>query len=459
MPGINDTSNGNLFFNKILQKEPVAQIFKKDNMAEAMTGGIPKIKAWGLTNEFMIYMGNTYQSITINDSYLTRPQGGGRTDVRATITPIIQAARFRINKPEYDRLMKLPSAEMFQNVDRLQTDFAAQAGHDIERAIMGKNDGRICRVIPQGTNNSADLKAYCDDGTTLLPADHIAWQHIQANKIYQLIDYTTSAETVGGYVASYSSGAVYFGISSVTPSTGVITCKTATQSPIQGGTATAFTYHATLASNHVYYLADFSPVQIVSSASAAVAIRPDGLLNMVSDAAGYLTTAPNSSSTGASITNTTAGYELWRTIKVAATGQDLSQVLFDQMSGGCTGTPNLIVCDPAVLSQAFKNETSKKYYFEDTHATLGFPVLMYHNGDNTFRVKTSKYLRGTGAVYMIDTNHIKGLGTILQPEFEFNSLMWDPTTAYYWNDMWYAANFYTDMRSAHTYATGLTQAY
>lgn len=456
MAGINETSNANIFFNKILQKDPIAQQFKKDNAAEALTGGIERVKAWGLTNEFMIYMGNSYQSVTINDTYLTRPAGGGRTDVRATIAPILRAARFRINKPMYDRLMKLPSSEMFNEVGQLQTDFAANAGSEIEMQMMGKKDGRLMRIA--NASALATCYAYCDDGATILPADHIYWQQLSAGKIVQVLKFN-SDESVGGYAAG-TGGGTYTTIQKFNPATGLITFDTTSASvPLQGQTATAFTSIDLSSTTYTWYLALYSPVQTAYSASVAATVQPDGLKDWISDAAGYLTTAPNSSSTGASIANTTAGYEMWRTIKVTATGQDLSQILFDQMSSNCNDTPDLILTDPAVLAQAFKNEGAKKYYFEDTHATLGFPVLMYHNGDNTFRVKTSKYLRGTGKCYMISTKHIKGLGTILKPEFEFGSLMWDPDTAYYWNDMWYSGNFYTDMRSAHTYAIGLTQAY
>ena len=415
--------NSKTFNSILLESKPIEQFMTADRgVGQAIFSNVVKKKHYGRENLVPIYLSNSYEFQLISETYPNFQTGGGRTDKLMNVTPISQTSRVRFSGALMDRLMNASGSDYVLGKQAIIADFNKQIKNIMTRQFMHKKDGFLCWI--NGGNTSTTTQYLYGLNGAIIPANHLLWSTIDANKKYDIVLQSTGAVLATGVT-----------LSSITRSTAGITVSEAVNT---GATVAA------------YMLRPYSP----STVTAVTATQFAGRLDFLTSDAAYGVDESGSDLTSATDQN-------WRSEVKDFGGATLDEEVMEYLVSSCWGEKESLVCvaDPLVIAKAFKSMSANKTFSKPMDsAVMGFTNLVYANGGREIPIVSSDWMRGSQQIDLINTDNLGFMGTMLEPKFLRPDFQLLEDTDDWINDIKITGNIYTNMRQAHARGTGLAKS-
>ena len=415
----------------LIQKKSFYQAVKTDPVLSMFYKKLMRNQGIGQTDIVKLHMGNTHQTMAIGeaDAFITSANSGkpAVVDSSAILNKTL-TSRLALSGKQKRALDKEFEKITGETLNDATSEFVDSFKNNLLRCVV--NDGTGFLSYAYNASSSTTVYLQDKDGNNL-DSGHWIWNFLYPGMIVDVVTYATGVNITNGLDNI---------ITAVTPASGTITLTTAVTAD------TAATYM-------IRYTTPWTDNG--TSATTALQVEPDGIAGMV-----YSGNTHNSGATVSYLGKSATTYPRWTSNTIdAGTNASLTVKLLDQAIYRVQGTPNVIMCDPAVISQfKYEAEAMKKLVPTDD-ASLGYKRVTYMSSKGPIVLIDPYYLYGTKRCYVLDTSTFLTKGTVFEPQMQRGALTLNQT-----NDIWFddAISEYENIcvqRNANTYIYDLQAAW
>jgi hypothetical protein len=154
-----------------------------------------------------------------------------------------------------------------------------------------------------------------------------------------------------------------------------------------------------------------------------------------------------------------ATYPRWTSLPINASAETLNVKLLDRAIYRCVGTPDFILCDPAVISQLRYEAESMKKLNVISDSSLGVQKVVYLSSKGPITMLDPYYLYGTGRCYVLNSKTFRTKGTLFTPRMIRGKLECLQTGDIWFDDAISEFQNICVQRNANTYIYGCKAAW